>query len=224
MAVLDAGLDILSVEVGSTSFAPDGPWVEYITDQLLAAFDKSASGIEKTALDFAKKVTEYVVERHGTLPWNGELVNPEPRLQVRSGGTIEKFKAGVTGTADGNGGFEVKHDLSMFGIHLDGGTIVATRSKYLTIPLPAACDRRGVPLKASSRDWPDTFVMTSKRGNLIIAQRGPGKSITPLYLLKTSVRIPARFGDFPAFYDAQVDRLEKTIIQVIEDAIDKIRW
>jgi hypothetical protein len=63
----------------------------------------------------------------------------------------------------------------------------------LTIPLPAALDARGVPRKRSARDWDNTFVQKSRRGNLLIFQRR-GREIVPLYALKPEVRVRARLG------------------------------
>ena len=82
---------------------------------------------------------------------------------------------------------------SPYGIHEFGGTIAAEKAAFLTIPLPAALDSKGVPLKKRARDWDDTFTRTSKAGNLLIFQRR-GKEIVPLYVLKRSVTVPARLG------------------------------
>ncbi len=78
-------------------------------------------------------------------------------------------------------------------IHETGGTVRPRRSRYLTIPLPAAMDSRGVPLRRRARDWDNTFVARSRRGNLLIFRRD-GLGLTPLYLLKPSVRIKPRLG------------------------------
>lgn len=77
------------------------------------------------------------------------------------------------------------HEFSM--------TIRARRSKYLTIPLPAALNSNGTPKKRRARDWAKTFVRKSKNGNLLIFQK-QGDKIIPLYVLKKSVFIPARLG------------------------------
>ena len=77
-----------------------------------------------------------------------------------------------------------------------GGTIKAKRGKYLAIPLPAALTKAGAPRKGktSPRDWPNTFVNRSKKGNLIIFQkkgkRARDQRPTPLYVLKKQVKIP----------------------------------
>ena len=66
-----------------------------------------------------------------------------------------------------------------YGIHEVGGVIRAKSARYLTIPLPAALDRRGVARQPSARGWKNTFVAESKRGNLLIFQRR-GAQIVPL--------------------------------------------
>lgn len=77
--------------------------------------------------------------------------------------------------------------------HEYGAVIRARRSRYLTIPLPAALDSSGVPLKRSAREWADTFIIRSKNNNLLIVQKN-ATGIVPLYVLKREVRIPKRLG------------------------------
>lgn len=76
-------------------------------------------------------------------------------------------------------------------IHETGGTIVA-KKQFLTIPLPAALTSRGEEIRPAPQ-WEDTFVGRSQAGNLLIFQRR-GAGIVPLYVLKSSVYIPARLG------------------------------
>lgn len=99
-----------------------------------------------------------------------------------------------------------------------GGTITPKKSKFLAIPLAAALNSKGVPLKPGPRSWANTFVAKSKAGNLIIFQKR-GASIVPLYVLKTSVTIPPRLGfrktlevGIPYFVDRVMDQLVKDII------------
>ena len=83
-------------------------------------------------------------------------------------------------------------------------TIRAKNSQYLTIPLDAAKTKAGVS-RGRARDegvWGKTFVKESKAGNLIVfgqkrGQRGKSAGqlsgkVTPLFVLKKSVTIPAR--------------------------------
>jgi len=68
-----------------------------------------------------------------------------------------------------------------------GGEIKPKRKQYLTIPLGKT--------KGWARNYKNTFIQKSKKGNLLIFQKsGKGKRsrIKPLFLLKKSVRIPAK--------------------------------
>lgn len=78
-------------------------------------------------------------------------------------------------------------------VHEYGATIRPKNGQWLTVPLPNALNSRGLPIKRRARDWRDTFVLRSKRGNLLIFQKR-GREIVPLYYLARQVRIPARLG------------------------------
>lgn len=213
------------VVVGSQSFEMSADWPGYIGQQLNAGIDASATGVQRAARTHLTNVSKYVEHFHGSKPWNGRLKNDSNRLQRRSGGTIERFKASQRVSATGNGldKVDAQMNVGVFGIHLTGGVVSARRSRYLTIPLPAACDRRGVPLKRRARDWPNTFVITSKSGNPLIVHKVGGR-IVPLYVLKPSVRIPPRLIDLPKVWDGYVNRYEIALVTEIERAIDSIKW
>ncbi len=111
-------------------------------------------------------------------------------LLSRSGG-IRRITTLVKSSRDLNlitGTMVVPFPLS---VHERGTTIRAKSSQFLTIPLSAALSARGIPLRPKARDWNNTFVQRSKRGNLLIFQRR-GAQIVPLYLLKRSVTLPPR--------------------------------
>ena len=63
-----------------------------------------------------------------------------------------------------------------------GGVIRPVRKKMLTIPLPG--------VKGWARNYDNTFIQRSRKGNLLIFQK-VGKGIKPLFVLKDRVRIPA---------------------------------
>jgi len=63
--------------------------------------------------------------------------------------------------------------------------VSAKNAKYLTIPFPG--------VKGRARNFSDTFVIKSKSGNLVIAQRTGKRGLKPLFLLKSSVDIPGRY-------------------------------
>ena len=81
-----------------------------------------------------------------------------------------------------------------------GTTIVPRRAKKLAVPLPAALTPAGVP-RGSPRSFPDTFIKTSKAGNLIIFQSQDDGGILPLFVLKDQVNVPARANVFDMWDD-----------------------
>lgn len=144
---------------------------------------------------FMRGIIQAMRQRHST-PWP-EGTSPKGvkpgTMSRRSSGIASSLGYSVSGSALN----EVR--AAVFGskitkVHERGAVIRAKRARYLTIPLPAAMDSRGNPLKRRARDWQNTFVKRSKKGALIIFQsRGRGE-IIPLYVLKKQVRIPARLG------------------------------
>jgi hypothetical protein len=63
-----------------------------------------------------------------------------------------------------------------------GGRIIPKRARMLTIPLPG--------VKGRARNYEDTFILKSRKGNLLVVQR-TGTGIRPLFILKREVNIPA---------------------------------
>lgn len=86
-------------------------------------------------------------------------------------------------------------------VHEDGGRIKPTSGQYVTVPLPAALNSNGTPKKQRARDWTNTFMAKSRKGNLLIFQRKGGR-LVPLYALKESVTVPARLGAVRSARDA----------------------
>lgn len=134
-------------------------------------------------------VSDEMHKKHGKAWPGGTTPDTLSRRSGRGLRSIRNFrvKGGSTG-AEG----QMRVTAHMWG-HERARTIRAKRSKYLTIPLPAALNADGTPKYTSARQWQDTFVNKSKKGNLIIFQKR-GRQAVPLYVLKKSVRIPARLG------------------------------
>lgn len=164
---------------------------------------------------FLETIAEALSRRHGT-PWSGGT-GPQT-LSVRSGDLIESIQNSVrvegTTFADITGyiGADFPGRVQEF-----GATIVA-KGKLLTIPLPAALDSHGIPLKKSAKEWASTFVARSKKGNLIIFQK-LGTRIIPLYVLKSKVTIPPRLGmgdtiqtGLPYFVDKSMDAIVRAVV------------
>lgn len=163
---------------------------------------------------FMRAVQTALRQRHST-PWRPGG-SPPDRLFRRTGSGIEGIRDQVLGRniETLRGVLTVPFPLS---VHERGATIRARRVRFLTIPLEAALDSRGVPIRPRARDWPNTFVQRSRRGNLLIFQRRGG-GIVPLYLLKREVRLPARLGvqdtfragtDF--FVDQAIERMARAL-------------
>ena len=162
------------------------------------------------------------VRARASTPWPGGTSEPGATpgtLSKRSGGLLRTLSTRRVTVADsGSGPIEVSFKLSgKAAVHERGATITPRNARYLTIPLPAALDSRGVPLRSSAREWSDTFIRRSRRGNLLIFRKDGGGGITPLYVLKKRVTIPPRlqFGDA---FEAGKDRLADEIaVQVLRE-------
>ncbi len=174
--------------------------------------------LRKHLEEFLNEIAKAMAERHGT-PYPGGTT--ENSLSARSGfakqqilGSVKvtgEQLATIQGTIGGGKAYYLK-------THEYGATITPKKAKYLTIPLPAALNSNGTPKKKSARDWINTFVATSKKGNLIIFQK-TGSKIVPLYVLKKSVTIKPRLGmrkalegGVPYFVDRAVDAMLKELI------------
>ncbi|MEY9560468.1 hypothetical protein [Sinorhizobium fredii] len=180
-------------------------------------WDGSAKILSDELTSFLTSVAEALASRHGT-PWPGGTT--AQTLSRRSG----KLAGSILRSVDvGGNTFEtiegtIGADFPGV-VHEFGATIKPKTAKYLAIPLPAALDSKGVPLKKGPRDWAHTFVSKSKAGNLIIFQRR-GTQVIPLYVLKSSVTIPPRLGmqktldaGLPYFVDRSMDAIVRAVQQ-----------
>lgn len=103
-------------------------------------------------------------------------------------------------------------------IHELGGEITPTKKKWLTIPLDAAKTASGI-MRASAMHWPDTFFMTSKKGNLLIMQDRGDADPLPLFLLVRSVRLKPRLGFLDTWRKTEGD-LFKEIDLAAKEALE----
>ena len=187
MADLGLGLEFRGQRFDS---AADG--LRYFATTLNADFEKVVPVLRKELETYLKGVSTLMARTHaGAWPGGTSATS----LSQRTGAALQSIKDSVKVSGDTVEDIEGRiGGIFYLKIHEFGGTIVPKNAKYLTVPLPAALDGSGVPLKRSARDWDRTFVMKSKNGNLLICQRGAGKSVTPLYVLVKSVKIPPRLG------------------------------
>lgn len=131
------------------------------------------------------RLAALIIEKDLKLAVSGTILNVRSnRLRSSIGSRIFERADGLSamiGSGARNGG-RVKYA----NIHETGGTITPKNSKYLAIPLDAARTKGGDQRNISPRDFENTFI---RKG--IIYQK-QGKNIVPLFVLKKSVRIPAR--------------------------------
>jgi hypothetical protein len=186
------------------------------TEFLEVEFQQAQASLSKELRDFLDSMAELLAQVHGD-PWPGGTT--PKTLSVRSGSLIASIIASVKVEGDtfeslrgyiGAGPWGTTHEY--------GAVIKAKNAKYLTIPLRAALDSRGLPLKAKARDWKNTFVAKTKNGNLVIFQK-VGTTIVPLYVLRTSVTIPPRLNmqktletNLPYFIDRAADAIVKAFV------------
>lgn len=188
---------------------------------------KEFARVTKTSLDglgmpvaielrrFLKSSMGELASRHSQ-PYSGEDRTPERPLRRRSGGMYRALLSS----------YEVRHGASIesvvgeiglpqkYIVHETGAVITPKKAKYLTIPLPAALRPNGTPIKQSARDWDNTFVGKSKKGNLLIFRKTTS-GIVPLYALRKQVKIPPRLGlvnTMEAKLPAMIDRMFEAML------------
>lgn len=157
--------------------------------RLGADFEEVAPTLKAELLKFLATVSKAMATRHGN-PWPGGTTDNS--LSKRSGKLIASIGKSVR--VSGSKFSDIQGQIGgsrIAAVHEFGATIHAKKVKYLTIPLPPALNALGLPKKRSARDWDNTFVIRSKKGNLLIVQK-QGKGLIPLYVLKPSVKIKPR--------------------------------
>lgn len=183
---------------------------------LNSGIDRLGPVLSKQMRNFLNSVALALSKRHGA-GWPGGTTDNS--LSKRSGKLVQSIKESVRVTGTSLKDIEGAIGGAFYArIHEFGGTIRAKNVKYLTIPLPAALNVNGTPKKRSAREWDRTFVIRSKKGNLLIVQK-VGKNIVPLYVLKTSVTIKPRLkmGDtlrtgVPHFVDKAMAAMAKELV------------
>lgn len=184
------------------------------TAAVMKGFNETWDGSPKVLSDEMKDLLDKVIEtlsaRHGTGFPGGTSENS---LSKRSGLLIRALQKSVKVRGKTIDTIEAEIVIpASRSIHETGGTIRPKNKKFLTIPLPDAQNSRGIA-PPFARQWKNTFVAETKKGNLIIFQRRATK-IVPLYLLKKSVTIKPRLGlrtelmkSIPYFKERLADRL-----------------
>lgn len=173
---------------------------------------------KKELRKFLNEIADVMEQRHSS-QYTGTR-STAGRLQRRSGEGVASIRKSISVRGSGPKGIigEIG-GIKRLAIHEFGGTITPKSKKYLTIPLPAALDGRGVPIKQSARDWENTEVITTAGGRLMIIQRR-GRRIIPLYILSKKVVIKKRLG----MEDAVLRRLSNfadTLANVVVQELSK---
>lgn len=148
-----------------------------------------AVAVEFEMRKYLHRVSSALITRHSRR-WSYSYRGPD--LQRRSGKGLTSIKNFIVKRSGPDVSGHMRLNFYM-AVHEHGAIVRAKRSQYLTIPLEAALDANGIPKKRSAREWRNTFVALSRNKNLIIFHR-EGRRITPLYVLKKRIRIPARLG------------------------------
>lgn len=83
------------------------------------------------------------------------------------------------------------------------GGKVRAKNKMLTIPLP------GVQGRAAN--FPDAFIIKSKKGNVLLVERKGKKGLKPLFVLKREIDIPARH-----WLETSIDQMKLQLYQTMK--------
>ena len=192
--------------------------LEAVAGDIGGDVDKSGPLVRKLLQRYMSGVVKSVADRMNT-PWPAGT-SPAGQfpgtLSRRSGKLVSQFTDANIIVKGGSALSDTSVSFNLPGIaavHERGATIRPKKAQYLTIPLPPALDSRGVPILPRARDWQDTFIIRSKKGNLLIVRK-KGDGIEPLYVLKKSVVIPKRLG-FEEAFDSGLDLLADTIAQEV---------
>lgn len=215
-------MQVLEVHVGTRVYDTFDKAFSDIQKRIEASIDGASQQLSIEMARTLQRVADEMVRQH-SLPWNGQVVNPRDRLQRRSGGGLQSIRDSIK-IANAARIKEVMGSISTgnMGIHETGGRIRARRAQYLTIPLPAALDPRGVPLRKRARDWDNTFVARSRKGNLLIFRKEPGLNrVVPLYLLKPEVNIRPRLGLRKVIINDALPYFERKAFEAISKELDR---
>ena len=161
------------------------------------AVDAGIKEIKPDMRAYIEEVVNALIERHSK-PWPGGTT--ATTLSKRSGHSIESLREGYRVTGNRLDTLRVNLRIPTPLAYHEYGYEKQSSGKLLTIPLPAALNSNGTPKRPNARSWDNTFIATSRKGNLIIFQR-KGRRIIPLYVLRDSVTVPARLGARKEFQD-----------------------
>jgi hypothetical protein len=146
--------------------------------------------------------------------------DPRDRLFRRTGALSRAYNTVLTGAGNLDQltlrmGWIDPKAAAVARVQEEGAIIRPVRAKYLTVPLPAALTAAGV-LRARARDWPNTFIVRTKKGGLFIAHQVGGKPEF-LFALKKEVKVPPRLG----FVDNwQGSEWSQARIEILQESVE----
>lgn len=205
----------LSLRYGSRNFDEAAAGIDAFIRDLRQGWSGSARQAGAALREYLMHVAQILAERHGT-PWPAGTTDSS--LSLRTGQSVQSIlrSVKVTGTTWERLSGSIGGRSTLY-IHEYGGTIRA-KGKLLTIPLPAALSLRGTS-PPFARQWKNTFVAETKKGNLLIFQRRP-TGIVPLYVLVEQVRVRPRLGmraelerQIPYFLSRAADMVVRDVVQ-----------
>jgi hypothetical protein len=206
----------LVLEFGGKTFDSVSEGMQHFLADFITVWEGEAKVVGAAIKDYLDVVARALVARHSGA-WPGGTT--ATTLSSRSGESMKTVlkSVDVQGTTWSTLQGSIGGKATLL-IHEYGG-VINSKGKMLTIPLPAALNADGTQIKASARDWDNTFIARTKGGNLLIFQRR-GASVVPLYVLRDSVTIRPRLGmrdelqaHIPYFVDRTVDRIVADVLQ-----------
>ncbi len=187
--------------------------------QISEGFDKAGPKVRISLLKALQLVASHLETQHGN-PWPGTMPTGRPHLHRRSGEGLRSIqksikvlggkRIGVLAGRIGAKGAIATHEEEK-SVRVGG---------WMTIPLPAALNSAGTPLRKRARDWDNTFVEKGSRGGLVIYRRD-GRNITPLYLLVKQFQQGPKLGMGDAIKEVGLPFFEKRLVNDIFKSIDR---
>jgi hypothetical protein len=211
----------VEVNIGQKAFKDAVAAFNYVDEALIGMLNGASTELTQELKKALQLVANKMQQLHGN-PWTPSG-GSSATLHSRSGGGLRAIQRSIK--VNGNGtlaGIAGRITTGPMAIHETGGTIRAKSAGYLTIPLPSALDQRGVPLKKRAREWQNTFVARSKRGNLLIFQKRGRNNIVPLYILKPEVTIKPRLGMEKAIVSDALPYFERKAFEAIVRHIEEV--
>lgn len=168
--------------------------------------------IKRTVIFVFGQAVRYVTQNHLTGGTSStRLATRTANLKRSIGFKVESGQETVYGEW---GSFDMPYNR----IHETGRTLIAKKSAKLWIPLQPNKTAAGVA-RFSPRAIFDTLVIRRSLAGNLIAWQKQGKKLIPMFLLKDSVRIPARPYIGPTFSRSIAPMLNAELDRMVEGTV-----